>query len=1562
MTIGRQQDGQSDYTWTWTDGRKLHFNVAGKLDRITVPTGEAVRLLYDSQNVLVRVIDPQGRSLNLVYYDRHLPNQFHGVQFIDTPVGRFAYEYGSAAPKGTGLLDQRQLLANLVRVRLPDHFDPDTKAHALSSRGATRSTTSRIYHHEDPRSPWLMTGISIESVGEGNKLVTTRYATYGYDDTGRAILSTHAGNVDKVTLDNHEAGKTVLTNSLGQKTVYRYNVIAGEFRLFEVRGAGCALCGEPNVRYGYDGTGRLTETTKLSENGEPVAGTRVERDKNGRVTLVSKVVYQGRKPKPAQLQVRFEYQGSLFAPALVARPSVVPGKELVMRIDYNKAGQPLSVTETGWAPTVDGKHAAERIERTLRYFYASINGRSLLSKIDGPLPNGKTNTPLDSDITIIEYDHQRSTAATPKGSPVNGGLANYASWERHEGILTAIITPGNRKNQVDYDYAGRIAAVKDTDGHSSTLRYSPRGQLLAVSRDGITHSTSYDAFGHLIELGYIDGTHYHALSRLGYDDAGRNIWSASTLGILQTMRFDTENQLLERTTLSNAIKQTQHYKYDHLGRLQSESDANRGTLRIGRNVLGLPNALTDATGRTTRFAYDAAGNVTSRMDVANAQTHFDVDIYGHPTTVVAPNGAATRYVRDDFGHILATIGADSGTTIRRFDAADRLVASIDANGNRASYEYNAMGCIVKQSVIDARNDGKQTVTVWRYEGARLIAIEHPNQTERYNYDAQGRLSARTIILGLASGIHVRYTSRYRYNAMGQLSGVILPDGSDVNYRRNGQNQVTALERNPVSSPWLRWLIPRQTIVQGLERDVVGLKRLTYGNGIEAQYQRSKEGNLARIVYRYPRTSALIFKPEVALEALLGVRPALAASKGALPGALDLPSDPQALLDHRYLWNLQGNLLHTRDMDATSSYAYDARDRLIAVATGPIASFARYHYDDNGNRLLTQEGLDNQSNIHSNTVKTSYAPSADHWKTTAVNGGTENADHDAIGQPRRIGQRSFVWDAFGKLLEVREGQRVLARYRYNHQGERIEKTVEGKHTYYLYEDRRLVAELDAKGMLQRQYVYLADLPIAVVDTRCEDEAYNAGDTALTRIAADLAAVWRSWFGKVETIVYLHNNHLGATELATDAKGKPVWQAKYSPFGKLMPAVALNQPTFELNLRLPGQYADKETGLYYNDHRYYDPARGRYLTPDPLGLRGGWNSYAYVNDNPLKYIDPRGLVLFAFDGSGNDRHDPAQFSNVVNFLNLYQDEKFYITGVGTKDEETGISPITGDLSGQLDIANAYTGKRRIAAMIDRLNRYSEAFADNETAFNIDIVGFSRGAAEARDFANHIEANLKDGYYYYTDKSGKTQCQKVALNFMGLFDTVLSTHLGDYQLRVPDAFKFVAQAMALNEYRGGTVAFPMESIRGAPTPQNATRIERGFLGAHSDIGGGYLDGDLAKVALVWMVDQAHLANLKIGEPQRNIIANPVLHDKSSNLIRGADAGGPTTTSEDRDVRYLNGSVEKQRKTTLGVMSYTDTLQFIKYNPNPNTRDEIAGSVDMKSYLQWLNDHGYDIHMTVH
>jgi len=113
--------------------------------------------------------------------------------------------------------------------------------------------------------------------------------------------------------------------------------------------------------------------------------------------------------------------------------------------------------------------------------------------------------------------------------------------------------------------------------------------------------------------------------------------------------------------------------------------------------------------------------------------------------------------------------------------------------------------------------------------------------------------------------------------------------------------------------------------------------------------------------------------------------------------------------------------------------------------------------------------------------------------------------------------------------------------------------------------------------------------------------------------------------VEPIYYIHPDHLNTPRLIADSTGTTVWRwDQGEPFGNDVPN---DNPSeggpFEFNLRFPGQYIDRETNLAYNYFRDYDPALGRYVESDPIGLRGGLNMYAYVY-NPLTRIDPLGLL--------------------------------------------------------------------------------------------------------------------------------------------------------------------------------------------------------------------------------------------------------------------------------------------------------------------------------------------------
>ena len=281
----------------------------------------------------------------------------------------------------------------------------------------------------------------------------------------------------------------------------------------------------------------------------------------------------------------------------------------------------------------------------------------------------------------------------------------------------------------------------------------------------------------------------------------------------------------------------------------------------------------------------------------------------------------------------------------------------------------------------------------------------------------------------------------------------------------------------------------------------------------------------------------------------------------------------------YGYDAAGNLTNLNNTALT--YAYDATGRLVSAvdtASNGFGSLA-WTYDLNGNR---------QSETR-NAGTMPYVYSPPNW---LYQKGAETRPRTANGNTQSTSTASFTYDGYNRLISSQTAAETTT-YTYNALGQRIRKINQnGLATGFHYgPDGELLYEQDQAGNT-KAYVWLNGRPLARIDNN-------------------------------QQIYYYHVDHLGTVQSMTDATtGAVVWKGYYEPFGSA--TVKVN--TVENNLRLPGQYYDRGTGLHYNYFRDYDPSTGRYVEADPIGLEGGMNIYSYVFNRPTVLSDLLGLDAF------------------------------------------------------------------------------------------------------------------------------------------------------------------------------------------------------------------------------------------------------------------------------------------------------------------------------------------------
>ena len=484
---------------------------------------------------------------------------------------------------------------------------------------------------------------------------------------------------------------------------------------------------------------------------------------------------------------------------------------------------------------------------------------------------------------------------------------------------------------------------------------------------------------------------------------------------------------------------------------------------------------------------------------------------------------------------------------------------------------------------------------------------------------------------------------------------------------------------------------------------------------------------------------------------------------------------------------------------------------------------------------------------------------------------ESFTYDLDGNLTQDGQWAYTWDAENRLIQMESltnavpvEHRLQLTVTYDWQGRRIAKLVKQWNpetgTYQItsfrkfhYDGWNLICEQDEVTGMKISYTWGLDISQSL-----QGAGGVGGLLWMTVQAGPLAGTY--------SVQYDGNGNVIGLVSATD--GSVVAHYEYGPFGELLRATG---PMAGLMpFRFSTKYQDVETELVYYGYRYYRVDVGRWINKDPIGEAGGPNVYGFVANSPVNAGDLLGLVLCAFDGTGNDsatdawrdeNSDKNAPTNVEIMQQLYDGWRIYQWGVGTRTDK-----FTGKLFG-MGIHD------RLERMLNLLKEYRER-GTREQSDPIDIIGFSRGAASARIFVNMLKKELP--------------CAKI--RFMGLFDTVAQigapnrfNYQPGYDLSV-DASRigYVAHAVAKNEYRS---LFPLTSISSSYrtshiinlvsgvnlityAPDEVVEIkganywEKPFDGAHSDLGGGYQNGRNVR-ALQWILEQAQRASA----PFRNL-----------------------------------------------------------------------------------------------
>jgi RHS repeat-associated protein len=823
---------------------------------------------------------------------------------------------------------------------------------------------------------------------------------------------------------------------------------------------------------------------------------------------------------------------------------------------------------------------------------------------------------------------------------------------------TAVVDPNLLRTETDYDDLDRVTETRQCQvAQPSDTCSTPIGPVLVTAYEYTAFGDLFQTVlpeGNVVEYGYghagrltsierkpdadpsshgertlytLNGFGHRILEELQRRDSGAWVTESAT-----SYEYSTRCQLDKMTSGSGSATQSvTEYDYDCEGNLERVWDANHpsagqtapATTEYEYDELDRQITVTQPWGGAgggsvvTSYGYDVQDHVTEVIDGEGTTTSYvysDRDLMTQETSEVS---GTTDYFYNEHGELTSQTDARAITVDRLVDELDRVtfvdyptgsldvtyvyddplvpfslgrLTSIVRNGTSVDYEYDGFGRVTRDGDLTYQYD----------DNGNQVEIGYPGDMSAvYSYDYADRQATLDVQVGADPPRSI--VSSAGYLPSGPLTSLTL--GNSV------------VETRLFDSRYFPDLI-----------DVAGHKSRTW------DYQTDAVGNVTRIdevvacgssdlvlddrtvstTEVFESCGTLAVGPDFYVEApgdvtlravgTIGFRSLSGVNSGA-----SLRVQPNADLGLPSL--------------STRSFDYQDYQYFLTSGAGPWGNLD-WTYDRIGNRL---------SEIRDGATADTYI----YETNTAGTGNRSRLDLIHLGM---TGTRDYTFGDAGHLEQVAAGANVVnftsddegrlaglerigntASMRYDGRSflECVEADRTGNFTEPTYSSEGILFSLYGSqdgGVTtgRRHALYFADRPIGTL------EVPSSGN---------------------ETLTFLSTDHLGTPFVATDENGMGIWSGGFEPFGRDWrdgsPGGAGENDVF---LRFLGQWFDETwldstsgAELFYNVHRWYEAGTGRYTRPDPLISLSGWDrSYAYVRDNPLRFLDSFGLQTQGMGG--------------------------------------------------------------------------------------------------------------------------------------------------------------------------------------------------------------------------------------------------------------------------------------------------------------------------------------------